>query len=395
MEAELIGRDEELQRVQRFLEGVATGTRALLIAGEAGVGKTSVWQAAVEPRGRRAMRAVAARPTEAETSFAHAALGDLIGPHPEVLEDLPGPQRRALEVALLVAERTRSPTSGPSRSPRSPRCGRWPGRRRSWSPSTTCSGWTRSSAAVLGFAARRLRDEPIGLLVAQRTAGEAPAPLDLDRAPAGERLDRLVLAPLSLGAVQRLLQRRLGWVPSRPVLLHVYELSGGNPFFALELGRAVQAGTLHLQPGERLPVTLEALVAARLHGLSPATRRGLAVAAAMRQPTLAVVNAVAGDDVLAAAEDAQIVHVRDGAVHFAHPLLASGAYAATDPATRRALHAAIAERVGEPEERALISRSPRPARTRRSRAPWTTPAAGRCRAARPRRRPSCSSVRCA
>ena len=37
---------------------------------------------------------------------------------------------------------------------------------------------------------------------------------------------------------------------------------------------------------------------------------------------------------------------------FAHPLLASGAYAATDPATRRALHAAIAERVSEPEERA-------------------------------------------
>jgi hypothetical protein len=35
MEAELIGRDEELQRVQRFLEGVPTATRALLIAGEA------------------------------------------------------------------------------------------------------------------------------------------------------------------------------------------------------------------------------------------------------------------------------------------------------------------------------------------------------------------------
>ena len=72
----------------------------------------------------------------------------------------------------------------------------------------------------------------------------------------------------------------------------------------------------------------------------------------MGQPTLAMVNAVAGDDVLAAAEGAQIVDIRDGVVAFAHPLLASGAYAATDPATRRALHAAIAERVSEPEERA-------------------------------------------
>jgi len=109
MEAELIGRDEELQRVQRFLEGASTGTRALLVAGEAGVGKTSVWQAAVDSARAAGHRIAAARPTEAETSFAHAALGDLLGPHPEVLEELPGPQRRALEVALLIAERTEEP----------------------------------------------------------------------------------------------------------------------------------------------------------------------------------------------------------------------------------------------------------------------------------------------
>ena len=81
----------------------------------------------------------------------------------------------------------------------------------------------------------------------------------------------------------------------------------------------MQAGSLHLQPGERLPVTLEALVGARLHGLSPAARRGLAVAASMGQPTLAMVDAVAGDDVLADAEDAQIVDVRDGVVQLRSP----------------------------------------------------------------------------
>jgi DNA-binding CsgD family transcriptional regulator len=72
----------------------------------------------------------------------------------------------------------------------------------------------------------------------------------------------------------------------------------------------------------------------------------------MAQPTLEVVTAVAGDDALAEAERAQIVDVHEGVVRFAHPLLASGAYAATDPAARRALHVAIAERVREPEERA-------------------------------------------
>ena len=348
MEAELIGRDEELQSVQRFLEAVPAGARALLIAGEAGVGKTSLWQAAVGRAEAAGMRAIAARPTEAETSFAHAGLGDLLGAHSEVLERLPAPQRHALEIALLVEERGETPdqqavalaTLGALR------------RLASATPLIVAVDdvqWLdRPSAAVLAYAARRLADERIGLLLAQRTTGPARAPLGLDRPPAGDRLERLALEPLSLGAVQRLVQRRLDWVPTRPELHRLHELSGGNPFFALELGRALRDGSLH----ERLPVTLEALVAARLDGLADATRRALAVAASMGQPTLAVVEAVAGEDALAEAERAQIVDVRDGVVRFAHPLLASGAYAATDPAARRALHTAIAALVTEPEERA-------------------------------------------
>ena len=222
------------------------------------------------------MRVIAARPTEAETSFAHAALGDLLGPHPECWRTSPArsaarssspplaergekPDQQAVALATLTGLRALA-------------------RAAPLIVAVDDVQWLdRPSAAVLGFAARRLTDEPIGLLLAQRTAGAAPVPLDLDRAPPGDRLDPRS-GPLSLGAVQRLLQRRLGWVPSRPVLHQVHELSGGNPFFALELGRAVQEGSLHLQPGERLPVTLEALVGARLHGLSPAA------AAASRWP---------------------------------------------------------------------------------------------------------------
>jgi DNA-binding CsgD family transcriptional regulator len=348
MEAELIGRDEELLRVQRFLD--RRGARALLIAGEAGVGKTSLWHACLSRAQAAGVRALAARPTEAETSFAHAALGDLLAPHRDVLAHLPAPQRHALEVALLVAERDAAPDPQAVARAALAALRALAGDAPLLVAVDDVQWLDRPTAAVLAFAARRLADEDIALLLAQRTTGAAPAPLDLDRA--GLDLARLDLTPLSLGAVQRLLQRRLDWVPSRPVLHHVHELSGGNPFFALELGRAVQAGSLRLQPGERLPVTLDALVGARLHGLSAAARRGLAVAAAMGQPTLAVVNAVAGDDALAEAERAQIVDVRDGVLRFAHPLLASGAYAATEPATRRALHAAIAERVSEPEERA-------------------------------------------
>ena len=352
MEAELIGRDEELQRAQQFLEAVQTGARTLLIAGDAGVGKTSLWEAALSRAHSAGLQALVARPTEAETSFAYAALGDLLGAHPEVLADLPSPQRRALEIVLRMVERGEPPDQQ-TVALATLAALRTLGRKSPVVLAVDDVQWLdRPTSAVLAFAARRLTDEPIGLLIAERTAGAAPAPLGLDRLPAGDRLDRLDLTPLTLGAVQRLLHQRLGWVPSRPVLHRVHELSGGNPFFALELGRALQAGSLHLEPGERLPVTLDALVGARLNGLPAAARRGLAVAASMAQPTLQVVLAVAGDDALADAERAQIVEVHEGTVHFAHPLLASGAYAATDPAARRALHAAIAERVSEPEERA-------------------------------------------
>jgi DNA-binding CsgD family transcriptional regulator len=352
MEAELIGRDEELQRVQQFLETVPMGARALLIAGDAGVGKTSLWQAALGRADSAGLRTLVARPAEAETSFAYAALGDLLGADPDVLGELPRPQRRALEVVLLVAERGEPPDQQ-TVALATLAALRALARTSPVVVAVDDVQWLdRPTAAALAFAARRLTDDPIGLLIAERTAGAAPAPLGLDRLPAADRLDRLDLTPLSLGAVQRLLQRRLGWVPARPVLHHVHELSGGNPFFALELGRALQAGSLRLEPGERLPVTLDALVSARLDGLPATARRGLAVAASMAQPTLEIVSAVAGDDALAAAERAQIVDVHEGIVRFAHPLLASGAYAATDPAARRALHTAIADRVSEPEERA-------------------------------------------
>jgi ABC-type transport system involved in cytochrome c biogenesis ATPase subunit len=103
MEVELIGRDEELLGVERFLEAVPHGPRALLIEGEAGAGKTALWEAALGLAAEAGARVITARPTEAETSYAHAALGDLLGGAPEALEELPQPQRRALEIALLLA----------------------------------------------------------------------------------------------------------------------------------------------------------------------------------------------------------------------------------------------------------------------------------------------------
>ena len=61
-----------------------------------------------------------------------------------------------------------------------------------------------------------------------RTEGGEPVPLELGRAPAAERLERLALAPLSLGAIQHLIQERLGFVPTRPGALEAAHGSGGT-----------------------------------------------------------------------------------------------------------------------------------------------------------------------
>jgi DNA-binding CsgD family transcriptional regulator len=350
--AELVGREVELERVELFLRSVQDRARALVIEGEAGAGKTTIWESALAGAARGGMRILSARPAEAETSFAYAALGDLLGGHAEAVAAMPTRPRRALEVALLMGD-----ADGEAPDQHSVALGLLGVLRRLAAQGPLVLAvddvqWLDApSELVLRFAARRLHDFPVGVVVAWRTGGGEPVPLELDRAL---ELERLGLPPLSLGAVQRLIQNRLGFLPPRPVVRRLHELSGGNPFFALELGRALQAGTLDLQPGERLPVALEALVDARLGALSPKARRALAAAAAMAQPTVELVDAVtgAGRTALDEAARAQVAAVRDGRIRFAHPLLASGAYAALDPSERHELHARTAEQVSDPEERA-------------------------------------------
>ena len=355
MSAALVGREEELQRLELFLAAAAGGPRALVIEGAAGAGKTSVWEAGLEAARAGGRRALTARPTQAEASFAYAGLGDLLRDEPAALAELSGPLRHALEVALLLA-----PDAAEAADQQTVALAVLAAMNRLAQDGPLVVAvddvqWLDPpSALVLGFAARRLERAPVALLASWRTDGSEPVPLGLDRPPAGERLERLALPPLSLGAVQRLLKDRLGALPPRPALLRLHELAGGNPFFALELGRALQAGTLRLEPGERLPVALDGLVRARLGALPAATRHALAAAAALSKPTLALVGAVSGDgpEALDAAEAAGVIELRDGRIAFTHPLLASGAYGAIDASERRALHTRAGTAVTDPEERA-------------------------------------------
>src|SRR5262249_44808195 len=101
--------------VAAFVDAVGSGSAGLVLEGAAGIGKTTVWAAGAALAAGRGYTVLSCRPAESEARLSFAALGDLLG---GVLEEavagLPPPQRRALEVALLLAD----PAGGGAAAPR-------------------------------------------------------------------------------------------------------------------------------------------------------------------------------------------------------------------------------------------------------------------------------------
>jgi DNA-binding CsgD family transcriptional regulator len=347
--ADLVGREQELAAIAGFLEAGAPAC-AVAIEGEPGIGKTTLWQAGADAAAGRGFRVLRARPAESEAKLAFSSLADLLGGAVgEVLGELPPPQRRALEVALLLED-----AEGARLDRRAAAAGLLGSLR------VLCSNgpvlvaiddvqWLdRSSAAALEFSVRRLRDEPVALLLARR-AGEAAAEAGLEQSLPTERLLRLSIGPLGFVELNALLHDRLGRVLPRPLLHRIHELSGGNPFFALELARRPET----LEAGRGLPPTLDVLVRGRVSALPEGARRALLTAAAASQPTVEIVERVVeASDALAPAEAAGIVALDHGSVRFEHPLLGSAAYAEADPGERRDVHRRLGKLTRDPEERA-------------------------------------------
>jgi DNA-binding CsgD family transcriptional regulator len=339
----LVGRDAELAAVDAFLDaGALPGT--LLIEGEAGIGKTSLCAAAVAAARDRGFETLVTRAVAAEAALAFTGIEDLLEPVlEEVLEELPAPQARALRVALLLDDSTTAPDA------RALAVAFYHALRMVASPGPVLVvvddvQWLdRSSAAMLRFAVRRVADEPVGLLLARRAGHADDVVSELDS------VRRLVLGGLSPGAVHRLLRDQLELVLPRPVLRRLHELSGGNPFYALELGRAFEQGTIRLERGEPLPPTLDALVGERLAALPSSTREALAAAAALSRPRLTTVESFGA---LAPALAANVVVAEGDEIRFTHPLLASAAYGALDDSARRNLHGRLAAEMSDAEEAA-------------------------------------------
>lgn len=102
---ELIGREDELEAVVNILDAAEQLPASALLHGEAGIGKTTIWLAGIDAAVERGYRVLQSRPSEAETRFSYAGLGDLVGGVADaVLPELPPIQRRSLEAALLLGD---------------------------------------------------------------------------------------------------------------------------------------------------------------------------------------------------------------------------------------------------------------------------------------------------
>jgi DNA-binding CsgD family transcriptional regulator len=154
-----------------------------------------------------------------------------------------------------------------------------------------------------------------------------------------------------VGAVHRVLRDRLGRPFPRQTLLRIHERSEGNPFFALEVARALGDDVDPLAPLP-VPATLEELLDARIAGLPAPTRDALRLASALGTTSVSLLaRAGVPPGALEPAVAAHVIERESGAVRFSHPLLASVLYLGLGDG-RRDVHARIAAVVDDPLLRA-------------------------------------------
>lgn len=346
--AAVVGREAELLALREFVESGGPPSQALVLFGGPGIGKTTLWEAAIAAARENGIRVLASRPAAAEAQLSFAALSDVFDRVDDGdLAELPAPQRHALEVALLRAEPAGRPPDmraislGTLNALR-----RMAGRDRLLVAIDDVQWLDSPSADALAFAVRRLERERIAFLLAKR-AGE---PTEFERSFGPDRVALIDVGPLSLGAIRRLLGERLGLSFPRYVLRRIFDTTVGNPLFALELARSLAEAELPTV-GAELPVPdrVEDLLGTRVEGLADSIRRlllAVALNAELRPDQLA---ALSDGDALHECVEAGLLVVDGDRVRASHPLLAAAAGKHASARDRRDLHRVLAGVVTDEE----------------------------------------------
>src|ERR1700722_3535738 len=328
----LLGRQRERAALSQLLFDVRSGrSRALVLRGEPGIGKTAL----LDDLCTRADDVVLARVAgvESEMELAFAALQQLCAPMLGQLAGLPDPQRDALGVAFGLstgAAPDRYLVGLAVRSFLSEVAGQQP---------LLCviddAQWLdRASAQALAFAARRLLAEPVALVFATREPGEEL-----------RGLPELLVGGLRDGDAHELLRSVVRGPLDERVRERIVAETRGNPLALLELPRGVP-GVSGAASVSGLPGRIEESFRRRLEVLPAATRLLLLVAAAepAGEPALlwrAAQRLGIGAEAAWPAADAGLLAI-DQRVMFRHPLVRSAVYRAASPPERRVAHQALA-----------------------------------------------------
>jgi AAA ATPase domain len=300
MSARVVSREPQASAIADFLTSVVAAPSALVIEGEPGIGKTTLWLETIERAKADGFRVMAARPVAAESVLAYASLADMLnGVDTDVLAELPDPQRVALDRVLLRADAEDAPANQ-----RAVAAG-------FLSVVTILAETTRvlvavddlqwldsSSRLVVAFVVRRLTG-PVGVLASVRT-GDSDSAGSWLQLPRPDSVRRITVPPMSVGALHAMISDRLEHSFSRPTMLRIEEASRGNPFYALEIARMMDAHEPNIEIS--LPDSLKELIRSKVRGGDSDVDDALLAVACLAAPTVGVVaRALASDlDVVAA-----------------------------------------------------------------------------------------------
>lgn len=336
-----------------------------VLSGEPGLGKSSLLKAISQVAQRHGRRLLSITPTEFDRGLPFAGLAELLAQcPPEARAELPGPQRRALAVALQQDDPDGAGVD-PLAVPLAVRtlltrlCEQGP-----VALVLDDTQWIdQATLGCLAFALRRIEAAPdrLSVLVGTRPEGLLT---DVVRALPDSRRE-VVLGPLDEGAVAQLLRLHFGEAWTRTVSSGVARASAGNPFLALMIGHAMQSDLSRWSwsaheghdPVFPVPPSLVDILGEKVSLLPDEAKEVLLLVSAagrLRVEQLAgLVDHARLTSALDAAADWDVAHVGvENRVGFTHPMLASAIYEASTPAQRRHAHRLLAGSLEDPVERA-------------------------------------------
>jgi DNA-binding CsgD family transcriptional regulator len=358
MVLEVIGRERETAVLDDLVDGAAERGGALVVRGEAGIGKSTLLATAARRALGRGMVSLTASGVQSEAHLPFAGLHQLLHPLLGHLNELPPPQRAALEAAFgmtdaaapdlfLIALATLDLLS--DAAARSPLL----------LIAEDAQWLDRPTTDALVFVARRLDVDPIVLLIALREGCDDPFE--------AAALPELRLGPLDDEAAGAVLDRNLlDLAPA--VRARLLREAAGNPLALVELPAALRSDTSQsvlLQQHLSLTTRLERAVAARLQELPEKTRTLLLAAAtdgaSVLSEVLAAATVVHGSAVtanaLGPAVSLRLVGIDGGTIRFQHPLVRSAIYQSASLADRLAVHAALGEVLSDSPDRSVWHRA--------------------------------------